>query len=117
MNSIHLLIPQIEAILRYLVEVTGGNVLKPSKGGGFHLRTLDEILRSEQIKTALDDDVSLYFRVILTDQRGWNIRNSVCHGLLPFDHFTTAIADRLIHILLVLAQVRLKENNEQNDSE
>lgn len=107
--SIHLLIPQIEAATRNLVEMSGGAVLKRGRGGGFHLRTLDEILRSEQIIQALGEDVALYFRVVLTDQRGWNIRNDVCHGLSPHDQFSKGVVDRLIHILLVLAQLRVKE--------
>ncbi|MEI2579343.1 DUF4209 domain-containing protein [Scytonema sp. PRP1] len=109
MIAVHLLIPQIEAAVRNLVEMSGGAVLKRGRGGGFHVRTLDEILRSEQVIQSLDEDGSLYFRVVLTDQRGWNIRNDVCHGLSLQDHFSKGVADRLIHILLVLAQLRIRE--------
>jgi hypothetical protein len=84
-------------------------VLKPRQGGGFHLRILDDILRSEQVKHALGEDVALYFRVVLTDQRGWNIRNDVCHGSSPHDQLSKGVADRLMHILLVLAQLRVEE--------
>ena len=104
--SIHLLVPQIEKILRNLVEEAGGAVLKARRNGGFHLKTLDELLRSEQIHQSLGEDVGLYFRVVLTDQRGWNIRNDVCHGILPQNQFTKSVADRLIHILLVLALLK-----------
>jgi hypothetical protein len=107
--AVHLLIPQIEAAIRNLVEMSGGAVLKPRQGGGFHLRTLDDILRSEQVKHALGEDVALYFRVVLTDQRGWNIRNDVCHGSSPHDQLSKGVADRLMHILLVLAQLRVEE--------
>jgi Domain of unknown function (DUF4209) len=107
--AIHLLIPQIEATVRSLVEMSGGAVLKPGRGGGFHLRTLDEILRSEQVMKSLGEDVALYCRVVLTDQRGWNIRNDVCHGISLPDQFPKGVADRLIHILLLLAQLRTKE--------
>ncbi|MBI3810007.1 MAG: DUF4209 domain-containing protein [Nitrospirae bacterium] len=107
--AIHLYVPQIEAAIRNLAELTGGAVLKPRDGGGFHLRTLDELLRTEQVRKALGEDIALYFRVVLTDQRGWNIRNVVCHGTFPHQYASRVVADRLLHILIVLAQLRVKE--------
>ena len=105
----HLLIPQIEATVRKLVEISGGTVLKRGRGGGFHLITLDDLLRSEQVKQALGEDASLYFRVVLTDQRGWNIRNDVCHGISLQHKCSQAVVERLIHILLVLGLLRHKQ--------
>ena len=102
----HLLIPQIEGAIRKLMEISGGSVLKKSRGGGFHLRTLDEILRSELIVHLLGESISLYLRVVLTDQRGWNVRNNVCHGISLPQHCSKYVADRLVHILLLLAQCR-----------
>ena len=80
--------------------------MKLGRSGGFNLKTLDELLRTEQISRVLGEDVSLYFRVLLTDLRGWNIRNDVCHGISPYESFSKMVADRLIHILLVLGQLR-----------
>lgn len=105
----HLLIPQIEATVRKLVEISGGTVLKRGRGGGFHLITLDDLLRSEQVKQALGEDASLYFRVVLTDQRGWNIRNDVCHGISLQHKCSQVVVERLIHILLVLGLLRHKQ--------
>ena len=105
----HLLIPQIEATVRKLVEISGGTVLKRGRGGGFHLITLDDLLRSEQVKQALGEDASLYFRVVLTDQRGWNIRNDVCHGIFLQHKCSQVVVERLIHILLVLGLLRHKQ--------
>jgi len=109
MIAIHMLIPQLEAAVRNLVEMSGGAVLKRGRGGGFHLRTLDEILRSEQVTQSLGEDIAFYFRVILTDQRGWNIRNDVCHGVSLQHQFSKNVTDRIVHILLVLAQLRFEE--------
>ena len=105
----HLLIPQIEAAVRKLVEISGGTVLKRGRGGGFHLITLDDLLRSEQVKQALGEDASLYFRVVLTDQRGWNIRNDICHGISLQHKCSQFVVERLIHILLVLGLLRHKQ--------
>ena len=112
--AIHLLIPQIEGGFRRLVEHTGGSVLKPSRGGGMHLKTLDELLRDQKIIDVFGEDMSLYFRILLTDQRGWNLRNDVCHGISPAATLQVNISDRVFHVLLCLALVRYKEANNQN---
>lgn len=103
--AIHLLVPQIEEAIRNIVEFAGGNVLKPSRGGGYHLRTFDEILRDDIIKEALGEDFADYFRILFTDQRGWNIRNNVCHGMASPNVFNYQTADRVIHALLCLGLI------------
>ncbi len=102
---IHLLIPQIEEAIRTLVEIAGGNVLKQARGGGFHLRTFDELLRDETTINSLGEDFADYFRIIFTDQRGWNLRNSVCHGMSPPQLFNIQSADRIIHTILSLGLI------------
>ncbi|MBN2376877.1 MAG: DUF4209 domain-containing protein [Sedimentisphaerales bacterium] len=112
--SIHLLIPQIENALRNLVECAGGVVLKPSRNStvqSLQVRTFDELLRDSIILQVLGEDVSLYFRTLFTDPRGINLRNDVCHGLAPAQLFGEGLADRTLHALLVLAQVRKKEGD------
>ncbi len=103
--TIHLLVPQIEEAIRNIVEFAGGNVLKPSRGGGYHLRTFDEILRDDIIKEALGEDFADYFRILFTDQRGWNIRNNVCHGMASPNMFNHQTSDRVIHALLCLGLI------------
>lgn len=106
---IHLIIPQIEEAIRSIIEMAGGNVLKESRSGGYHLRTFDEILRDEIIKESLGEDFSAYFRIVFTDLRGWNTRNNVCHGLCNSNTFDYKVADRLLHSLLCLGLIQKKE--------
>lgn len=117
MVAIHLLVPQVEATVRNLLEMSGGAVLKSSRSGGFHLRALDELLRSEEIVKSLGNDIALYLRVLLTDPRGWNIRNNLCHGMFRQEDFSKSIADRIVHILLVLAQVRPKKRTREEEQD
>lgn len=107
--AIHLLIPQIEDGIRNLVQMSGGAVLKRSRGGGLDFKLLDELLREESVQRVIGEDAVLYLRVLLTDRRGWNLRNGVCHGLLPAESFGAHIADRVIHVLLCLALIRESE--------
>jgi hypothetical protein len=105
---IHLIIPQVEEAIRNIVEMAGGNVLKPSRGGGYHLRTFDEILRDDIIKESLGEDFADYFRILFTDQRGWNLRNSVCHGMASPNMFNPQTADRIFHALICLGLIHEK---------
>ena len=105
-TSTHLLIPQIEATIRKLVDLNGGSILKKSRTGGMQYRVLDELLREEVAENALPKDVVYYFQIMLTDQRGWNLRNIVSHGMMPQQDFGYEVADRTVHILLCLGLSR-----------
>jgi len=107
--AVHLLIPQIENSLRVLVETAGGSVLKPARAGGFNLKILDDLLRDPLVVQVFGEDIVFYFRALLVDPRGWNLRNRVSHGLCDVSEFEPSISDRLIHVLLCLALVRKKE--------
>jgi hypothetical protein len=105
-GAIHLLIPQIEDAIRNLLELKGGTTLKQSQSGGYHLKTFDALLRDKEVIDTLGEDAALYFRILYTDPRGWNLRNNVCHGISLPQHFRIQITDRIFHTLLLLGQIR-----------
>lgn len=109
--ALHILIPQTEALIRNLAEMIGLPVLKPSRSGGFNYKSLDELLRDEKIIAVLTEDICLYLRVLLTDPRGWNLRNNICHGISRIEDFNQIIADRVFHALLCLSLVKKEKNN------
>jgi hypothetical protein len=102
LTAAHVLVPQIEATVRHLLHLCGGNLWKPHRSGGLMLKNLEEVLREDCIAKSLSEGVVLNLRVLLTDQRGWNIRNGICHGLLTPGSFGRGLTDRLFHALLVL---------------
>jgi hypothetical protein len=108
LSANHILTPRIEVVLRNIVEQSGGTVLKEARGGGFYLRNVDELLRSEQMLEVFGSDICLYLRVLLSDPRGWNVRNDICHGLGADACLSKSTSDRLIHVLLLLSQLRQK---------
>ncbi len=106
-TALHLLIPQFEYALRHLARLLNLPVYRKGKHGGFQLRNLDELLKMEIVVRTLSKQCSQYFRVLFTDQRGWNLRNEVCHGLSRPEEFNVAVADRVFHSLLVLSLLRV----------
>ncbi len=106
--SVHFLIPQIENALRVLLEKVGGSVLKQARDGGFHYKVLEVLLRDPLLVQVFGEDIVFYFRVLLVDQRGWNLRNCVSHGLYNASDFESSMSDRILHTLLCLALVKKK---------
>ncbi len=111
--SAHLLIPQIEEAVRTILEMFGGAVLEKNRQSeGFKYKTLDKLLREEAIQHVLGDNLSFYLRVILTDPRGLNLRNDVCHGLIKDNGIHRIHINRIIHVLLCLGLLRPKEKRD-----
>jgi hypothetical protein len=103
-SAMHVLIPQIERAVRKIAGSTGATVWKSRTGGGYHQKTLDNLLWDvDFLNFWRSEDIPWYLRVVLSDQRGWNLRNDVCHGLRPHSFFTVTRTERLLHILLLLA--------------
>lgn len=104
-TAVHVLIPQVEAAVRQIVTLSNGAIYRPRRGGGLQLRQLDDLLRDDLVRSVLGENACFYLRVLLTDQRGWNVRNLVAHGQLDSALIGPVMADRIIHSLLVLAEV------------
>ncbi len=104
-----ILIPQVEAAIRRLLVEQDSPAYRPGRNGSLRLRTLDEMLRDQAVSAAFGEDVALYLRVLLTDQRGWNLRNSLCHGFFEPGAIDRRTANRILHILLILALARRVE--------
>lgn len=119
MLFIHFIIPQIEDAFRTLVEISGGQIMKPHRGGALHLKTFDDVLRDESLLRIFGENFILYSRILLTEQRGWNLRNDLCHGLMSEGKMGVMAADRLFHILITLSLLTTQSSEtspEQSDT-
>lgn len=103
--------PQIEAAICKLQLLESHRVLRAqvqrkekgvTKGKGYQMRLMDELLGDADLLQVIGDDVSFYLRVLLTEQRGLNYRNELCHGIEAPSHFDQTCADRLLHVLIML---------------
>jgi uncharacterized protein DUF4209 len=107
-TSAHLLIPQIEAALRYALILVGGSEYRPGRNSALQLKTMDEVLRDGLLTDGLGFRMCHYLRTLFTDPRGWNLRNNVMHGLFQATAFGEESGDRVLHALLLLATLRAK---------
>ncbi len=106
----HLLIPQFEAMIRMLIALNGGEVLRQGAdpAAGNEYLSLDSLLDSEVAKEYLKEDMITYFKVLFVSQPGWNLRNLFCHGLLTADSFNSTMSDRVVHAIMVLRFFKYK---------
>jgi len=103
--SIHLIVPQFEDILRKFVLALGGVVRKKNRNGGYDLINLDQVLSSDEIKRVLSDASILYFKSILSNRQGINLRNNLCHGLIKECNCRIAIV--VLQLVIMLAVIDL----------
>ncbi len=100
--SIHILIFQIERILRDLLGKLGLSTFS-YRSNEMRERMLSDILVTlSQIKE-VDKDFLKFIEIYLCDIRGDNYRNDIAHGLLSLAAFTKENAQLLLLILIKLA--------------
>lgn len=109
-KAIHVLIPQIEQALRQTLLFCGGSALKGGRNGVMQQKNLNDILREPALAKALGEDIRLYLLTLLADERGVNIRNTVCHGLAGFNELNPGLSAQILHALLTVSLVRKKQS-------
>jgi hypothetical protein len=107
-KCVHVLLPQIESALRNLLMLLGSPPNKPTGNniGTMQLKNLNDVLRDPEVQACLGENLWRYLLVFLADPRGQNARNRVAHGLVPHEHFSRPLSDRVIHVLLTLGLIR-----------
>jgi hypothetical protein len=115
--SVHFLIPQVEHALRRFLVLVGRPSFRPGRHGGLNLRLLDDMLRDPAVVQVFGEQVVIYLQVLLTDQRGWNLRNELCHGIIVPDAIGSTTSDRIIHVLLILGNLRRNEAEQERQKD
>jgi hypothetical protein len=107
-KAIHVLVPQMEEILRNLLAEIGVPVSKTVRNnpGVTDLKNMGDVLSDERIKVVLGEDRWRYLSVLYIDRRGINLRNQVAHGLVSHEGFNPYIADLVFHSFLSVCTLR-----------
>ena len=72
------------------------------------IQLMDKLFDLKEIQDTLGDDSVFYLRALLTEQRGLNLRNQLCHAMIDPLYFDINKADRIVHALLLLGGVNCK---------
>ncbi|MCC6910190.1 MAG: DUF4209 domain-containing protein [Phycisphaerales bacterium] len=108
-QSIHVLVPQIERAVVNIAHHAGKPTVKPFQSGRGVIQSKnlqDALERDEDVKKILGEKLRMYLLATLAHSKGLNIRNEVCHGLWTTDQFTKTAGERVLHVLLSVSMLR-----------
>lgn len=109
-QSIHVLIPQIERGLVACLSAAGKPSNKPHRGGRgvMQFKNLNDVLTKDgwPFQDTAGENLRMYLLATLAHPKGLNIRNDVCHGLWDAARFNRAASDRVVHVLLAVSLIR-----------
>ena len=107
-KAIHVLVPQVEAILRNMLSKMGISVRKyEPKVRGFQSIGMGSLLHDDAMKTVGLRDVRFHFLALYADPRAINLRNQLAHGLARSESLSIGVANWVVHSLLVLQSIDL----------
>jgi len=101
--SLHILVPQFEALLRGLLEKVGRPIHDPQKG---MFLVLGSLLRDAALVSIAGEDLIYWYQMSLSDPTGLNLRNDVSHGLSSMPIFNEGNTELVIHLLLSLTRFK-----------
>lgn len=110
-QSIHVLVPQIERAVVNIAHHAGKPTVKPFQSGKGVMQSKnlqDALERDEDVKRILGENLRMYLLSTLAHNKGLNIRNEVCHGLWTTGQFSKTASERVLHILLSVSMLRAK---------
>ncbi len=113
-EAVHVLVPQIERIIRKLAKSVGTEVFRyKADTGELHWTSLKSLLedpRVVQVLGVISADFARELRYLLIDTRGWNLRDDLAHGILRPDSDAGRLAFICVLILLTLSNLVRQEN-------
>jgi len=83
LTAMHLLIPQIEASLRHVLQLSGVITSTLESDGTQKERDLNALLWMPEMEQTFGVDITFDLRGILIERFGYNMRNEMAHGLMP----------------------------------
>ena len=82
MIAAHLLTPQIENSIRYVLEQRGADIANLNSDLTQQVKTLSSLLAMPEAAAALGSDMVFEMRGILIEKHGYSFRNDLAHGFL-----------------------------------
>lgn len=80
--SLHILLPQMENLLRELVKICGDAPTYLKEDGTEDIKPLSQLFDSQKLKEVYDEDLLFTWKTLLDERGGPNLRNEIAHGVL-----------------------------------
>jgi len=105
---------KIEGILRDFARICGVSTTDHKRDRNqrpiSREKDIDQLLAEQSIKEKLSEDDILFFRFLLTEKIGFNLRHKVAHGLMEFFDYSVHLAHLLLLALLKLGKYDFTKN-------
>lgn len=110
---------KIEGLFRELCHRSGVNTTYHGKDrDGRNIsreKDINALLREEAIKKLFDEDDLLFFKFLLVEKSGYNLRHDIAHSLLPPEAYTYTYMHLMILALLRLGKYDFAQENAPED--
>jgi hypothetical protein len=113
------LILKMEGLLRDLCNYSGISTFYQTtdKQGRIISREkdLNALLHEEKLNDLFDEDDLLFFKFVLVEKGGYNLRHKIAHSLMLFQEYHINFMQLLLLMLLRIGKFDIKKNTENKD--
>jgi hypothetical protein len=114
-SALHVLVPRVEQMIRRILRAAGTEITA-LRDGELRERPLGELLRAGEADGTLPSPLARLLQAVLSEDWGLNLRNRTAHGLVRPEDCSQPNVDRVLHIALLLARIRLEEQEPVADA-
>lgn len=98
--SLHILLPQMENLLRELVKICGDAPTYLKEDGTEDIKPLSQLFNSQKLKEVYDEDLLFTWKTLLDERGGPNLRNEIAHGVLSPEQGSGGAALSFLSLLI-----------------
>ena len=110
---------KIEGLFRDLCQLSGvvtSRQKRDNSGRNITVeKDIDALLREDEIQELFDEDDLLFFKFLLIEKAGYNLRHKIAHSLLPFRGYGWSYMNLIILALLRLGKYDFAEEDEEDE--
>jgi hypothetical protein len=114
--ALHLLLPQVENSIRYILSSTGIITSSLNSEGIQEEFDLNRLLQMPETLEVFGEDLIFGLKGTLVSRAGGNFRNRLAHGLLDYDHFQSYDAVYVWWLILKICCLPLITTQESQDA-
>lgn len=110
---------KIEGLIRDLCENNDITTFIPKRGSKdiYEEMDLNKLLYDQKVVAFFDRDDLLFFKLVLIEQAGYNLRNKVAHSLMAYDEYRESFGCLLLLILLKLGKYSFQQSEKLKGSQ
>lgn len=107
LEAVHILVPQVEYWLRWLLQAEGIDTIVREKDGTDKQMSLEALLAHPEMRAMLSEGLWFEMNYYFLSPHGANLRNGLLHGLLPDTEVNVSLLYSMWHMCLRLIILNL----------